>query len=266
MKLILALMMSLFMVNAMGQEYTSPFNHSLMAEKYYDLIVGESSGDRAFYHILDIAPYERDRKAEDYKGLFMESKYVVDKLKSYGFADATTELLGKTKTWDGVSATLWEVSPNTSKLADYRDLAAILGQGSNSAHVTTEVVWVGRGTQMEIDAENRRKHIQSLKHKMQELPYGNCLSPRHLNACLQGIIHVVEVVVTRIVGNVGQRHIGIEELHGLQSVTRQGPKDIEITFVGNQFTTCIEILGKLAVLVKILAGRQRHHEKHRCRK
>ena len=137
MKLILALMLSLFMTNAMGQEYTSPFNHSLMAEKYYDLIVGESSGDRAFYHILDIAPYERDRKAEDYKGLFMESKYVVDKLKSYGFADATTELLGKTKTWDGVSATLWEVSPNTSKLADYRDLAAILAQGSNSAHVTT---------------------------------------------------------------------------------------------------------------------------------
>ena len=39
MKLILVLMMSLFMVNAMGQEYTSPFNHSLMAEKYYDLIV-----------------------------------------------------------------------------------------------------------------------------------------------------------------------------------------------------------------------------------
>ena len=102
-------MLSLLMTNVMGQEYTGPFNHSLMAEKYYDLIVGESSGDRAFYHILDIAPYERDRKSEDYKGLFMESKYVVGKLKDYGFADATTELLGKTKTWDGVSATLWEV-------------------------------------------------------------------------------------------------------------------------------------------------------------
>ena len=130
------LFLSLMMTGLMGQEYTSPFNHSLMNEKFYDLIVGESSGDRAFYHILDIAPYERDRKSEDYKGLFMESVYVVDKLKSYGFADAKTELLGKTKTWDGVSATLWEVSPNTSKLADYRDLAAILGQGSKSAHVT----------------------------------------------------------------------------------------------------------------------------------
>ena len=65
MKLTFVLMLSLLMTNVMGQEYTGPFNHSLMAEKYYDLIVGESSGDRAFYHILDIAPYERDRKSED---------------------------------------------------------------------------------------------------------------------------------------------------------------------------------------------------------
>ena len=130
--LTLSMFFSLLVTPMMGQEYTGPFNHSLMAEKYYDLIVGESSGDRAYYHILDIAPYERDRKSEDYKGLFMESRYVVDKLKGYGFADATTEQLGKTKTWDGVSATLWEVSPKTSKLADYRDLAAILGQGSKS--------------------------------------------------------------------------------------------------------------------------------------
>ena len=159
MKLTFVLMLSLLMTNVMGQEYTGPFNYSLMAEKYYDLIVGESSGDRAFYHILDIAPYERDRKSEDYKGLFMESKYVVGKLKDYGFVDATTELLGKTKTWDGVSATLWEVSPNTSKLADYRDLAAILGQGSKSAHVTTELAWVGRGTQAEIDAVDLKGKI-----------------------------------------------------------------------------------------------------------
>lgn len=158
-KLTLALLLSFIAVRLMGQEYTGPFNHSLMSEKFYDLIVGESSGERAYYHILDIAPYERDRKSEDYKGLFMESKYVVDKLKSYGFADATTEQLGKTKTWDGVSAVLWEVSPNISKLADYRDLAAILGQGSKSAHVTAELAWVGRGTQTEINAVDLKGKI-----------------------------------------------------------------------------------------------------------
>ena len=158
-RLTLTLLFSLMVGALTAQEYTSPFNHSLMDEKFYDLIVGESSGDRAYYHILDIAPYERDRKSEDYKGLFMESVYVVDKLKSYGFADATTELVGKTKTWDGVSATLWEVSPKVSKLADYRDLAAILGQGSKSAHVTAELAWIGRGTQKEIDGVDLKGKI-----------------------------------------------------------------------------------------------------------
>ena len=149
-----------FLVNGlMAQEYTSPFIHSLMDEKFYDLIVGESSGERAYYHILDIAPYERDRKSEDYKGLFMESVYVVNKLKSYGFADATTELLGKSKVWDGVSATLWEVSPKTAKMADYRDLAAVLGEGSKSAHVTAELAWIGRGTQAEINAVDLKGKI-----------------------------------------------------------------------------------------------------------
>ena len=158
-KLTLTLVLSLFITNMMGQEYTSPFAHSLMQEKVYDLIVGESSGDRAFYYIMDIAPYERDRNSSDYSGLFMESKYVVEKLKGFGFADATTELLGKTKTWDGVSASVWEVAPNTAKLADYRDLAAMLGQGSKSAHVTAELAWVGSGSQAEIDAVDLKGKI-----------------------------------------------------------------------------------------------------------
>ena len=158
-KLTLALVLSLFITNLMGQEYTSPFTHSLMSEKVYDLIVGESSGDRAYYYIMDIAPYERDRKSSDYKGLFMESVYVVDKLKEAGFEDARTELVGKSKTWDGVSAEVWEVSPKTAKLADYRDLAAVLGQGSQNADVTAELAWVGRGTQAEIDAADLKGKI-----------------------------------------------------------------------------------------------------------
>ena len=158
-KLTLALVLSFFFTALAAQEYTGPFTHSLMNDKVYDLIVGESSGDRAFYYIMDIAPYERDRKSSDYSGLFMESKYVVEKLKAAGFDDATTAIVGKSKTWDGVSAEVWEVSPNTAKLADYRDLTAMLGQGSMSADVTTELVWVGRGTQAEIDAVDLKGKI-----------------------------------------------------------------------------------------------------------
>ena len=152
-------MLSLFFTSLAAQEYTGPFWHSLMNDKVYDLIVGESSGDRAYYYIMDIAPYERDRKSADYKGLFMESEYVVEKLKDAGFEDANTAIVGRSKTWDGVSAEVWEVSPNTAKLADYRDLAAILGQGSQNADVTAELVWVGRGSQAEIDAVDLKGKI-----------------------------------------------------------------------------------------------------------
>lgn len=136
---------------AAAQEYVNPFYHCLLNEHYYDLLVGESSGDMAFNYIMDIAPYERDRKHSDYAGEFFESGYVVDKLKSFGIDNARTLKLGKTKTWDGVSASLWETSPNTAKIADYRDLAAILAQGSTNADVTAELVWIGRGSDKEIE-------------------------------------------------------------------------------------------------------------------
>ncbi len=149
----------LLTVSAIAQEYTSPFYNSLLDEKKYDLIVGESSGDRAYNYILDMAPYERDRKHDEYSGLFMESAYIVNKLQSYGVSTAKVDIVGKSSTWDGVSATLWEVAPNTRKLADYQDLAAILGSGSKSAHVTAELAWVGRGTQAEIDATDLKGKI-----------------------------------------------------------------------------------------------------------
>ena len=93
------------------------------------------------------------------------------------------------------------------------------------------------------------------KHKMQELPYGNCLSPRHLNACLQGIIHVVEVVITRIVGNVGQRHVGIQELHGLTLFPgKRRIKDLKIGFVVNSLTAFLEIARNPAAFIECFLG------------
>ena len=158
-KLKLIACLSLACSLAWGQNYTTPFTHSLIDEKTYDLLVGESSGEQAYYHILDIAPYERDRLAADYEGLFMESKYVVNLLKSYGIDNATVEQLGKTTTWDGVSASVWEVSPKRAKIADYRDLAAILGQGSQSTDVTAPLVWVEAADSLMVASRDVRGKI-----------------------------------------------------------------------------------------------------------
>ena len=159
MKKSLIIALSTLAISLNAQEYMTPFTHSLLDEHHYDLIVGESSGDMAYHHILDLAPYERDRRSEEYSGLFLESSYVAGKLKEYGLEGVEVELLGKTQTWDGISASLWEVTPKTAKIADYRDLAAILAQGSRSAHVTAELVWVGRGTRQEIEAVDLKGKI-----------------------------------------------------------------------------------------------------------
>ena len=118
MKTFKSLLFALCMIPAglNAQEYMSPFNHNLLDERHYDLIVGESSGDMAYHHILDMAPYERDRRSGEYSGLFKESSYVMEKLNEYGLEGVEVELLGKTQTWDGISASIWETSPNTARI------------------------------------------------------------------------------------------------------------------------------------------------------
>lgn len=133
-----------------AQNYTNPFNHLLLDEHTYDMIVGESSGDRAYNYMLDIAPYERNRSHSEYTGHFFESDYIMGKLAEFGIKTAALDVVSETSTWDGISGSLWEVSPKTVKIADYDDLAATLAQGSSNADVTAELVWVGSGTADEL--------------------------------------------------------------------------------------------------------------------
>ncbi|GHT30193.1 hypothetical protein AGMMS49574_09150 [Bacteroidia bacterium] len=152
--------LALFSAVIRGQNYTGPFIPlNLVSENIYDLIVGESSGEQAFYHVLELAPYEHDRKGEEYRGDLRETKYVYDKLKEYGLPNALVEHIGTTKTWDGVSAKLWEEYPKQAKLADYRDLAAFLAQGSASTDVTAQLVWVGRGSAHVLEKSNIKGKI-----------------------------------------------------------------------------------------------------------
>ena len=53
-----------------AQNYTTPFTPKLglLSDQTYDYIVGESSGEQAYYHILNWAPYERNRSKEEYSG------------------------------------------------------------------------------------------------------------------------------------------------------------------------------------------------------
>ncbi len=124
---------------------------TLLPRNIIDELIGEASGERAMNHIIEMAAYIHDRPASEYSGYFFETQYIFDRIKEYGLEGAVVNKYPGGKTWDGVKATLWEVSPGKSKIADYADLPAVLASGSTNADVTAELVWVGEGSQDLID-------------------------------------------------------------------------------------------------------------------
>lgn len=132
-------------------QYSHFYQWGLLPQNKVDMLIGESSGDRAFHHIINMAGYNRPRDAEEYSTTLMESTYVVNKLKEYNLDGINIERLGKTLTWNGLSGTLYEVSPSFNKLADYEDLPLLLVSGSVTTDVEAPLVWVGDGSEQSIE-------------------------------------------------------------------------------------------------------------------
>ncbi len=134
-----------------GAQMTTWFHWTFLPGPQLDEIVGEASGETAFHHVLEMAGYDRDRKAAEYAGTFFEAAYLLDKLKEYGIAGAEIVRYPGGRTWDGIKGELWEVSPTRQKWASYQDVPAMLATGSNSADVTAELVWVGDGRPKDLE-------------------------------------------------------------------------------------------------------------------
>ncbi len=124
---------------------------SLLPEKIMDEIIGEASGETAMTHIIEMGAYNHNRPASEYSGNFFETDYVISKLKEYGLEDIVINRYPGGSYWDGISGELWEVSPGLSKLADYRDLTAMIASGSTNTDVEADLVWVGSGSEEEIE-------------------------------------------------------------------------------------------------------------------
>jgi aminopeptidase YwaD len=141
---------AMFLISA-GTFSQNSLPRTLLPSKISDEFIGEASGERAMNHIIEMAAYIHDRPASEYSGYFFETQYILDRMKEYGLEGAVVNKYPGGKTWDGVKATLWEVSPGKSKIADYSDLPAVLASGSTNADVTAELVWVGEGRQDDIE-------------------------------------------------------------------------------------------------------------------
>ena len=151
MKFLLFLFIACFALSSQAQ-YTPFFQWTLLPQNQMDEIIGESSGETALNHAIEMVGYQRNRPASEYgTATFREAEYVFGKLKEYGLSDVKIERFEGGETWDGIKGELWEISPNKTKLADYDDIALSLVQGSQPADVTAELIWVEEGREQDFE-------------------------------------------------------------------------------------------------------------------
>jgi hypothetical protein len=110
-------------------------------------IINESSGELALQNEIFLTGVNRNRKPEEYKTGYFETKFILEKLKEYGYDEAAiVDLPTRNQTtWDAEEAELWLLEPEKKKIADLKEIAASLCSGSASTETTAELVDVGSG-------------------------------------------------------------------------------------------------------------------------
>jgi hypothetical protein len=111
----------------------------------------ELSGARAFNNVVEIAGFEHDRKADEYRGTYRESLVVERLAREYGFSNVRiTRLPTPGPQWDGEAAELSVVAPEKRLVSRYLDHPAVLVRGSFGSdagcapRITTGWMWAGR--------------------------------------------------------------------------------------------------------------------------
>jgi len=172
----LASILFLFFLTPLDAQLT-PWHHwTLLDPGVMDEIIGEASGETAWNTIMETGGYNKDRLADEYgEGTFYEADYIYHKLLQYGIPGADLVRLPGGEVWDGIKGELWEVSPLRQKLASYQDMRAMLASGSTDADVTAELVWVGMGTDEELDRADVRGKIVVTEGSMSAVHNAACM-------------------------------------------------------------------------------------------
>jgi hypothetical protein len=134
----------------------------LLEDKVIAAVAGELSGESAKRNLEVISGWHRMRASEGYHAA---AQYISTRLSEYGLEDVEilrfpadgTTMFGTQKSrlgWDAESAELWELSQvdgarsRAARIGDWTSLPLSLAQDSESADVTTDLVDVGRGTEV----------------------------------------------------------------------------------------------------------------------
>src|SRR6185369_15295741 len=115
-----------------------------LSDEEIRMLTNEISGDRAFEHIRWLTHWHRDSGMEGY---FKAAEYVMKAAKEAGLEDVRfIEQPLDRPNYTARSAELWMVEPVEVKLADIGEHAVYLADGSHSADVKAELVWIGDAT------------------------------------------------------------------------------------------------------------------------
>ena len=121
---------------------------TLISLELIEKIMNEVSGDLALQNEIFLAGVNRNRLPEEYLRGPFEADFILKKLKEYGISDSEIiDLPTKKKTtWDAEMGELWTVEPEKMKIADLKEIAASLCEGSATSDATAELVYVGPGS------------------------------------------------------------------------------------------------------------------------
>jgi len=134
-----------FFPDTLSAQYPANYQYTLLPGGIIEEIVGASSGELAWRHIVELAPYTRPRYDYEFSENLRETDYVIGKLKEYGLR-YSVERVGKTTTWRGLQGIMWEVSPGLQKIADFNEVPEMLVEGSQPADLKAELIWIGDGS------------------------------------------------------------------------------------------------------------------------
>jgi Zn-dependent M28 family amino/carboxypeptidase len=120
---------------------TTPF----LSDDEIRMISNEISGDRAFETIRWLSHYHRDSGMD---GFFKAADYMQQAAKEAGLEDVhfVEQTMGGPN-YTAKSAELWMVEPVELKLADIAEQNVYLADGSHSANVTAELIYIGNASE-----------------------------------------------------------------------------------------------------------------------
>ena len=122
----------------------SPADRCLVPAGVREAVVNEVSGERAQLHVQFLTA-NRDRQPEEYQNAFFETTYIQEQAKLAGLSNVQVDFFPTRETWDAEEGELWMVQPQRKKMADITQVPAALSQGSRSADVEAELLYVGSG-------------------------------------------------------------------------------------------------------------------------